>query len=77
MSAGWIVVEPEQSEDQHVVPVMDLIDHRPTDCACGPRTEAVPREDGSMGWLVVHHSLDGREADEPDHKGEHVPQEMA
>ena len=50
----------------HVVPVGDLI-HHPTDgsdCPCGPRTEPVEREDGYMGWLVVHHSLDGREANE-------------
>ena len=50
----------------HVLPVGDLIDH-PTDgsdCPCGPRTEAVMRDDGSNGWLVVHHSLDGRETAE-------------
>lgn len=48
----------------HVLPVNDLIEHEHdpgTDCACGPTTEPVPAEDGSMSWLVVHHSLDGRE----------------
>jgi antitoxin (DNA-binding transcriptional repressor) of toxin-antitoxin stability system len=50
----------------HVVPVNDLIDHDSADtCICGPRTEPVQRDDGSYGWLVVHHSLDGRERLEP------------
>lgn len=37
------------------------------DCWCGPTIEPVEHEDGSMGWLYVHHSLDGREHYEPDH----------
>jgi predicted GH43/DUF377 family glycosyl hydrolase len=38
------------------------MDHPMDDeCLCGPTTEPVRGEDGSMGWLVVHHSLDGRE----------------
>lgn len=45
----------------HVVPVNDLIEHGGEDCVCGPTTEPVQRGDGSTGWLVVHHSLDGRE----------------
>ena len=36
-------------------------------CPCGPTTEAVTREDGSNGWLVVHHSIDGRQHSKPDH----------
>lgn len=48
----------------HVVPVGDLIEHEAADCICGPLTEAVFRDDGSNGWLTVHHSLDGREATE-------------
>lgn len=50
----------------HVVPVDDLIEHDADggDCTCGPPTEAVFRDNGSNGWLVVHHSLDGREATE-------------
>ena len=52
----------------HVIPVNDLIEHeRSDDCPCGVRTEPVPREDGSFGWLHVHSSLDGRELTEPDH----------
>lgn len=50
----------------HVEPVNDLIDHDTTtdECICGPLIESVPRDDGSMGWIVTHHSLDGRELKE-------------
>ena len=49
----------------HILPRNDLIEHETTeDCPCGITTEPVEREDGSMGWLHVHHSLDGREAAE-------------
>lgn len=50
----------------HTYPTGDLIEHDTDggDCICGPTTEPVPREDGSFGWLVVHHSLDNREARE-------------
>jgi hypothetical protein len=49
----------------HVSPVNDAVGHSiatsEADCICGPETIPVQREDGSMGWLIVHHSLDGRE----------------
>jgi len=50
----------------HTYPVADLIEHETSGdaCPCGPTVEAVFREDGSNGWLIVHHSLDGREAHE-------------
>lgn len=50
-------------EPVHVWPDDDLIDHDldGDDCVCGPRTEPVERDDGSVGWVIVHHSLDGRE----------------
>ena len=48
----------------HVEPINDLIEHLDEDCPCGPETEPVPREDGSIGWLIIHHSLDGRELNE-------------
>jgi hypothetical protein len=55
------------SGEIHVKPVGDLIEHESTEeCVCGPATEAVFRDDGSTGWMVVHHSLDGREATEHD-----------
>ena len=54
--------------DVHVVPVNDLIDHATNgdDCVCGPDTEPVERDDGSIGYMIVHHSLDGRELSEPE-----------
>jgi hypothetical protein len=50
----------------HVLPVNDLIEHNSDsdDCACGPTMKPVERDDGSMGWLIVHASLDGRELHE-------------
>jgi hypothetical protein len=30
-------------------------------CPCGPTVEPVKRDDGSVGWVLIHHSLDGRE----------------
>lgn len=57
--------EPEApSSTYHVLPVNDLLAHETDDaeggCVCGPTTEPVEREDGSMAWLIVHHALDGR-----------------
>jgi hypothetical protein len=56
----------------HVYPAADLIEHEVdgADCPCGPTTEPVPREDGFMGWVVSHNSLDGRELRE---QGRDVP----
>lgn len=48
----------------HVLPVGDPIEHGTDDCPCGPRAEPVTREDGSVGWVIVHHALDGRERNE-------------
>lgn len=52
----------------HVHPVGDIIEHDTSDaegnCPCGPEARPVTREDGSVGWLLVHHSLDNREAQE-------------
>lgn len=47
----------------HVHPVNDLIEHETIgdDCVCGPTVEAVPGENGHIGWLLIHHSLDNRE----------------
>lgn len=54
------------SDSLHVVPRDDLIEHTTDgeDCICGPETEPVVRDDGSMAWLVSHNSLDGRELSE-------------
>ena len=49
----------------HVHPLGDLIEHQMDDgCPCGPEQQPVRRDDGSVGWLTVHHALDGRERDE-------------
>jgi hypothetical protein len=51
--------------DLHVTPNNDLIEHVMDDaCPCGPRDESVTRDDGSVAWIAVHHSLDGREQGE-------------
>lgn len=48
----------------HVRPINDLIEHKDGECPCGPDIEAVFRNDGSNGWLYIHHSLDGKERNE-------------
>lgn len=50
----------------HTFPVNDLIEHDTSgeECVCGPTVEAVMYDDGSNGWHVLHHSLDGRESNE-------------
>lgn len=49
----------------HVTPSGDLVGHDTStadpDCVCGPEVRPTTREDGLVGWLLVHHSLDGRE----------------
>lgn len=56
---------PPMAAEAHVIPRGDLIDHQPAEaCCCGPTCEPVERDDGSIGWLYVHHSLDAREATE-------------
>jgi hypothetical protein len=49
----------------HVAPIGDLVDHDTStadpDCVCGPEVRPTTQEDASVGWLLVHHSLDGRE----------------
>lgn len=58
------------SDALHVAPVNDLVEHDTStveaNCVCGPEVEPVERDDGSIGWLIVHHSLDGRERFEAD-----------
>ncbi|MDF2969371.1 MAG: hypothetical protein K0Q93_3149 [Nocardioidaceae bacterium] len=52
----------QQTDDgAHVLPIDDQVDHvESDDCVCGPAVEYVTGEQGS-GWLITHHSLDGRE----------------
>lgn len=50
----------------HIVPIGDFLEHEHTDeCACGPTSEVVIEEGRTDGWIVTHHSLDGRESREP------------
>lgn len=52
---------------QHVVPVGDLIVHPLVEglCVWPARRAGAARDDGSVGWVYIHHSLDGRELTEP------------
>lgn len=51
------------TSERHVAPIWDGIDHEieGTECVCGPEVIPVPAADGSIGYLIVHASLDGRE----------------
>ncbi|WP_280412553.1 hypothetical protein [Nocardia asiatica] len=60
----WVVQRIPGGSEVHVHPLDDLIEHTPNDCVCGPETEPIPRSDGTYGWLITHHSLDGREHQE-------------
>lgn len=51
--------------DIHVVPIGDLIEHALSDdCVCVPNQKPVEANDGSIGWVAIHSSLDGRELNE-------------
>lgn len=53
--------------DMHTMPINDLVEHESSeDCICGPTCNPVERNDGTIGYLYVHHSLDGREMLEDD-----------
>jgi hypothetical protein len=49
----------------HIRPLDDLIEHDTSteepDCVCGPQVRPEKQGDGSVGYQIVHHSLDGRE----------------
>jgi hypothetical protein len=63
--AAWESATTDRGQHVHVLPLADVIAHDENDdCVCGTTTEPVTREDGTIGWVVTHHSLDGREADE-------------
>ena len=59
---NWGVYYEQGGAD--IIPHHDLITHTYEDCACGPTTEPVKRDDGSISWIHTHHSLDGREQTE-------------
>lgn len=59
---SWQTVYDPDIDTVHVTPVADLVDHPlNADCACIPTCEPVERDDGTIGWLYTHNSLDGRE----------------
>lgn len=62
MNAAWEAVKIAHLV--HVLPLDDLITHDSDDCPCGPIHEPVKRDDGGIGWVITHHSLDGRELTE-------------
>ncbi len=61
---GWWVNKTLMSREVHVIPLDDFIEHELEDCVCGPEVEPRPRDDGSIGWVVSHNALDGREKEE-------------
>lgn len=63
------------SSTVHTYPVGDIIEHDTDsdDCMCGPTTEAVECDDGTYGWTILHHSMDGREHHEPGHNRAKCP----
>ena len=57
----WMTADhPHNDAEQHVYPNRDLMRHEADDCPCGPETHHTPTPAGD-GWIIVHHSLDGRE----------------
>lgn len=56
------------AETMHVFPINDLIEHDTSNtgesCVCGPTVKPIKCKDGSVGWVITHNSLDGREARE-------------
>ena len=57
----------DEWEEAHVTPTNDLVEHESSpDCICGPEIKPLKRDDGSVVYVYLHHSLDGREAHEPE-----------
>lgn len=62
---SWLTTESDDFTS-HVVPLDDDIIHEWTrNCVCAPTSEfTTDHPDGNTRWIHVHHSLDGREANE-------------
>ena len=60
----------EASYGACVVPLNDVVAHDNAGedaderCVCGPTWDPVEQTGGGIGWILTHHSLDGREATE-------------
>lgn len=51
--------------DVHVHCVTEGIAHELSyDCWCGPECVPIESDDGSIGYLYQHHTIDGRELEE-------------
>lgn len=62
--AGWEAATWDDGDHVHVLPLGDALEHSESsdaDCLCGATVEPAKRDDGSIGWIITHHSLDGRE----------------
>nr|WP_145982981.1 hypothetical protein [Pseudonocardia sp. AL041005-10] len=60
--AGLTLTEWEQHAHPGQWLTVQVLGHEPDQlCPCGPSTEHVPNEHGPDGWVITHHSLDGRE----------------
>ncbi|UAW08310.1 hypothetical protein SEA_WHITNEY_63 [Gordonia phage Whitney] len=65
-SEAGVVQAIYHADNVHVLPVGDLVAHEESGlCPCGPRIESCWRDDGAVGRVIIHHSLDGREEGEP------------
>lgn len=63
-TAHWEACTWDDGDHVHVIPCGDQLPHSEDpdgDCLCGPTLEPCERDDGSFGWIITHHSLDGRE----------------
>lgn len=50
------------ADEMHVLPVGDRVAHDEAwDCVCGPFVESGIRGDNTVGRVIIHHSVDGRE----------------
>ncbi|MGW4223015.1 hypothetical protein ACWEG1_06110 [Streptomyces bauhiniae] len=68
VSGQWLGQQASDIE-YHVLPLDDLIvhEHAPS-CSCGPTPRVEARDDRPDAWIYKHHSLDGREFNEPDYQ---------
>ena len=65
---GWRYHSENIDDHVHVWPIADWITHltegpgaNDGECKCRPVTKPIPRDDGSMGWLITHKAIDGRD----------------
>lgn len=55
-------VYADDGQNVHIIPLNDCIVHEhDEDCACGPEVIPIKADDGTVNFVIGHHSLDGRE----------------